>query len=59
MYLIFAVLCLVAQSCPILCDPMDGRMPDFSVHGDSPEKKTRLGWHVLLQGVFPYISVQM
>ena len=24
-----AVLCLVTQSCPALCDPMDGNMPDF------------------------------
>ena len=24
---------LVAQSCPILCDPMDCSPPDFSVHG--------------------------
>ena len=24
---------LVAQSCPILCDPMDCSLPGFSVHG--------------------------
>ena len=28
-------LCLVAQSCPTLCDPMDCNPPDSSVHGDS------------------------
>ena len=28
-----AVLCLVAQSCLILCDPMDCSPPGFSVHG--------------------------
>ena len=28
-----AVLCLVAQSCPILCDIMDDSPPGFSVHG--------------------------
>ena len=28
-----AVLCSVAQSCPTLCDPMDGNLPGFSVHG--------------------------
>ena len=28
-----AVLCLVAQSCPALCDPMDCSPPGFSVHG--------------------------
>ena len=26
------VLCLVAQSCPTLCDPMDCNMPGFPVH---------------------------
>jgi len=38
-------MCLVAQSCPTLCHPMD--------HGDSPGKNTGLGCHVLLQGIFP------
>ena len=28
-----AVLCLVAQSCLTLCNPMDGSLPGFSVHG--------------------------
>ena len=28
-----AVLCLVAQSCLTLCNPMDCRPPGFSVHG--------------------------
>ena len=35
-----AVLCLVAQSCLTLCDPMDYSLPGSSVHGDSPGKKT-------------------
>ena len=26
------VLCLVTQSCPTLCDPMDHSPPDSSVH---------------------------
>ena len=30
-----AVLCLVAQSCPALCNPMDCSPPGSSVHGDS------------------------
>ena len=34
------VLCLVAQSCLTLCDPMDCSLPDSSVHGDSPGKNT-------------------
>ena len=28
-----AVLCLVTQSCPTLCHPMDCSLPGFSVHG--------------------------
>ena len=36
-----AVLCLVAQSCLILC-----------VHEDSPGKNTGVGYHALLQGIF-------
>ena len=35
-----AVLCLVTQSCPSLCNPMDCSPPGSSVHGDSPGKKT-------------------
>ena len=27
--------CLVTQSCSTLCDPMDGSLPDSSVHGIS------------------------
>ena len=27
----------VAQSCPILCDPMDRRMPGLPVHHQRPE----------------------
>ena len=29
----YAVLCLVAQSCPTLCIPMDANPPGSSVHG--------------------------
>ena len=29
------ICCLVAQSCPTLCDPMDCSPPGFSVHGIS------------------------
>ena len=31
-------LCLVAQSCPTLCNPIDCSPPGSSVHGDSPGK---------------------
>ena len=47
------VLCLVTQSCPTLCDPMDCSLPGSSVHRDSPGKNTGVGCHALLQGVFP------
>ena len=47
------VLCLVTQSCPTLCDPMDHSPPGSSVHGDSPGKTTGVGCHALLQGLFP------
>ena len=47
-----AVLCLVAQSCLTLCDPMDCSPPGSSVHGDSPGKNTGVGCHALFQGIF-------
>ena len=46
-------VCLVAQSCLTLCNPMDCSLPGSSVHGDSPGKNTGVGCHALLQGVFP------
>ena len=46
------MLCLVAQLYPTLCDPMDYSPPGSSVHGDSPDKNTRVGCHALLQGIF-------
>ena len=36
-------MCLVAQLCLILCDPMDYSPPGSSVHGDSPGKNTGVG----------------
>ena len=47
------MLCLVTQSCPTLCAPMDCSPQGSSVHGDSPGKNTGLGCHALLQGIFP------
>ena len=41
-------LCLVAQLCPTLCDPMDCSLPGSSVHGDSSGKNTGVGFHTLL-----------
>ena len=46
-------LCIIAQSCLTLCDPMDCSPPGTSVHGDSPGKNTRVSSHVLLQGISP------
>ena len=46
-------VCLVTQSCPTLCNPMDCSSPGSSVHGDSLGKNTGVGCHVLLQGIFP------
>ena len=34
------VLCLVAQSCPTLCNTIDYSSPGTSVHDDSPSKNT-------------------
>ena len=48
-----AVLCLVAQSCPSLCDHMDYSPAGSSAHGDSPCKNTGVGSLSLLQGNFP------
>ena len=45
------VLCLVAQSCPTCCNPMNCSPPSSSAHGDSPGKNTGLGCHFLLQGI--------
>ena len=46
-------MCLVAQLCLTLCDPIDCSPPGSSVHGDSPGKKTGVGYHALLQRIFP------
>ena len=48
-----AVLRLVGQSCPTLCDPMDCSLLGSSVHGDSPRKNTGVGNCSPLQGMFP------
>ena len=43
MLLLDLEICLVTQSCPTLCDPMDCRPPGSSVHGNSPGKNTGVG----------------
>ena len=47
-----AVLCLVTQSCPTLCDPMDCSPPGSSVHGILQARMME-SCHALLQGIFP------
>ena len=51
-YIHVYTLCLVTQSCRILCDPMD-YSPSSSVHGNSPGRNTGVGCHALLQGILP------
>ena len=41
----YAVLCLVAKSCPTLYNPMDCSLPGSSVPGDSLVKNTGVGCH--------------
>ena len=48
--------CLVAKSCPTLCDPMDCRGAPFSrvlCPWNSLGENTGVGCHCLLQGLFP------
>ena len=40
----------VAQLCPTLCDPIDTR---FFCPWDFLSKSTEVGYHFLLQGIFP------
>ena len=46
-------MCLVAQLCPSLWDPVDCSPPASSVHEDFQSKNTGVGCHVLFQGIFP------
>ena len=42
------MLCLISQSCPTLCDPVDCSPSGSSVHGDSRGKDPS-GWSGLLE----------
>ena len=46
-------VCMCAQLCWTLCDPMDCNPPGSSGPWDSPGKNTGVGCHALLQGIFP------
>ena len=39
------------QSCPTLCDPIEGSPPCSPIPWDSPGKNTGVGCHCLLQGM--------
>ena len=47
------MLCLVAQLCPTLCNPMGCSLPGSSVHGDFPGKNAGVCCHAPFQGIFP------
>ena len=42
-FLLCVCACLVTQSCPTLCNPMDCSPPGSFVHGDSQGKNPRVG----------------
>ena len=47
-------MCVLAtQSCLTLCDSMDWSPPACSVHGTFQARNTGVGYHFLLQGIFP------
>ena len=46
-------MCLFAESCPTLCNPVDDSPPGSFVHGHFPGKNTGVGCYALLQRIFP------
>ena len=44
---------LLAQSCPTLCEPTDCSPPCLLSPWSSPGKNTGVGYHLLLQGIYP------
>ena len=47
-YQVYAAVAKSLQSCPTLCDPIDGSPPGSPIW-DSPGKNTGVGYHFLLQ----------
>ena len=47
------MLHLVTQLCPTPCNPQTVAYQAHLSIGDSPRKNTRVGYHALLQGIFP------
>ena len=52
LFLEVVCVCLVTQSCLILCDPMDCSPSGSFVYGNPPGKITGMGCHALLQEIF-------
>ena len=54
-------MCVHAQSCPTLCDPMDcmEELPRLLCQWDFPGKNTGVGCHFLLQGIFPTQGIEL
>ena len=52
-FLLRCCCCLVAKSCATLCDPMDYSLPGSSVHGIFQARILQMGFHLILQGIFP------
>ena len=52
-FLLSCLQVLVTQSCPTPCDPMDSKPTRLLYPRNSPDKKTGVGCHFLLQGIFP------
>jgi len=50
---VHAVLCLVGQSCPTLCDAMDSGLPGSSVHGILQARILEWVTIPFFQGIFP------
>ena len=45
--------CCVSLSCLTLCSPINCSLPGSSVHGNFPDKNTRVGCHSLRHGIIP------
>ena len=53
-----AMLYLVTQSWPTLCNLMDYSLPGSSVHGNSPGKNTEVVCQAFLHGIFPSLGIE-
>jgi len=51
-------LCMCAQPCLTLCDPMDCSPPDSSLHGIFPGKNIVVGCHFFPPGDIPNLGIE-